>query len=105
MDRTRCRCALTARCLTSADSPHAGAYLIQQSSQDVPDDRDAGIAVLGIGQPSSKEAGSPAEGAAKAIFESRGNAPRLFRNTVVCLAVDQTRLQDLDEAARRYLAW
>ena len=33
------------------------------------------------------------------------DTPRLFRNTLVFLAVDQTRLQDLDEAARRYLAW
>ena len=31
--------------------------------------------------------------------------PRLFRNTLVFLAADKTRLQDLDEAARKYLAW
>jgi hypothetical protein len=43
--------------------------------------------------------------AAKAILESRGGAPRLYRNTLVFLAVDKARLQDLDEAARRYLAW
>jgi hypothetical protein len=42
---------------------------------------------------------------AKAIFESRGNSPRLFRNTLVFLAVDKTRLQDLDEAVRKFLAW
>src|SRR5262249_41089871 len=29
----------------------------------------------------------------------------LYRNTLVFLAVDKTRLQDLDEAVRRYLAW
>ena len=46
-----------------------------------------------------------AEAAAKAILESRGNAPRLYRNALVFLAVDKTRLQDLDEAVRRYLAW
>ncbi len=49
--------------------------------------------------------GNPAEAAAKAILESRGNSPRLFRNTLVFLAADQVRLQDLDEAVRRYLAW
>ena len=38
-------------------------------------------------------------------LENRGNTPRLFRNTLVFLAVDHTRLQDLDEAVRRYLAW
>jgi len=37
--------------------------------------------------------------------ESRGNTPRLYRNTLVFLAADKTRLQDLDEAARKFLAW
>ncbi len=75
------------------------------SGQDVPDDMDARLVVLGIDHPYSKEPGNAAEAAAKVIFESRGNAPRLFRNTLVFLAVDLTRLQDLDEAVRRYLAW
>src|SRR5690606_21745102 len=43
--------------------------------------------------------------AAKAILESRGSTPRLYRNTLVFLAADRVRLQDLDEALRRYLAW
>ena len=42
--------------------------------------------------------GSAAEAAAQAILESRGNTPRLYRNTLVFLAADQVRLQDLDEA-------
>ncbi len=75
------------------------------SGQDVPDDLDARLVVLGTEHPYSKEAGSAAEAAAKAILESRGNAPRLYRNTLVFLAVDKTRLQDLDEAVRQYLAW
>jgi len=75
------------------------------SGQDVPDDLDAWLVVLGVDHPYSKENGNQAEVAAKAILESRGNAPRLFRNTLVFLAPDKTRLQDLDEAVRRYLAW
>ena len=75
------------------------------SGQDVPDDMDARLVVLGIDQAYSKEPGNAAETAAKAIFESRGNTPRLYRNTLVFLAADKTRLQDLDEAARKYLAW
>ena len=43
--------------------------------------------------------------AAREILESRGSTPRLFRNTLVFLAVDKVRYQDLDEALRRYLAW
>ncbi len=78
---------------------------LPQSSQDVPDDLDARLVVLRIDDPYSKEPGSPAEAAAKAIFEWHGTTPRLYRNTLVFLAADKTRLQDLDEAARKYLAW
>jgi len=76
-----------------------------QTGQDVPDDLDARLVVLSVDHPYSKDAGSAAELAAKAILESRGNTPRIYRNTLVFLAADKTRLQDLDEAARRYLAW
>ena len=53
------------------------------SGQDVPDDLDARLVVLGIDYPYSKEPKVPAVKAAKAIFESRGNTPRLYRNTLV----------------------
>ncbi len=76
-----------------------------QSGQDVPDDLDTRLVVLGIDHPYTKDTGSAAESKAKAILESRGNTPRLYRNTLVFLAADKTRLQDLDEAARKYLAW
>ena len=78
---------------------------LPQSGQDVPDDRDARLVVLGIDTPYGKERGNPAETAAKTILESRGSVPRIYRNALVFLAVDKTRLQDLDEAVRRYLAW
>ena len=78
---------------------------LPQSGQDVPDDLDARLVVLGIDTPYSKEKRSPAEIAAQDILESRGSAPRIYRNTLVFLAPDKTRLQDLDEAVRRYLAW
>ena len=78
---------------------------LPSSPADVPDDFDARLVVLGVDHPYSKEPGNAAEQRAKAILESRGSAPRLFRNTLVFLAADKTRLQDLDEAVRRYLAW
>src|SRR5439155_17413939 len=75
------------------------------SSQAVPDDMDARLVVLGVDHPYSREAVNAAGAEAKAILGSRGSAPRLFRNSLVFLAVDQARLQDLEEALRRYLAW
>ena len=76
-----------------------------QSGQDVPDDTDARLVVLSIEHPYSKEPGNPALTFANSILESRGNSPRIFRNTLVFLAVDKIRLQELDEAVRKYLAW
>lgn len=78
---------------------------LPRSGADVPDDYDARLVVLLSEHSYSKETNSPAEVAAKAIIESRGNAPRLYRNTLVFLAADRVRLQDLDEALRKYLAW
>jgi len=78
---------------------------LPRSSADVPDDVDARLVVLPAEHPYSKEPGSAAETAARAILESRGNTPRLYRNTLVFLAADKVRLQDLDEALRRFLAW
>jgi predicted AAA+ superfamily ATPase len=75
------------------------------SGGDVPDDFDARLVVLSVEHPYSKDPGCAAEATAKAILETRGSAPRLYRNTLVFLAADKVRLQDLDEAVRKYLAW
>lgn len=80
-------------------------HIISLSRQDVVDETGAGLVVLGIEDTYSRDAGNAAEARAKAILDSRGNAPRLYRNALVFLAPDKTRLQDLDQAARRYLAW
>lgn len=78
---------------------------LPQSGLDVLDDSDARLVVLDIEHAYSKDPSSPAITLAKSIFESRGNTPRLYRNALVFLGVDQTRLQDLEEAVCRYLAW
>ena len=48
------------------------------SSADVPDDLDARLVVLGVDHAYSREPGSAAETAAKAILETRGGTPRLY---------------------------
>ncbi len=78
---------------------------LPQTGADVPDDQEARLVVLGTDHPYTRDAGNLAEVAAKAILEFRGNTPRLFQNSLVFLAADKNRLQDLDEAARKYLAW
>ena len=78
---------------------------LPMGGQDIPDDFDARLVVLRIEYPYTKDADNAALAAAKSILESRGSAPRLYRNTLVFLAIDKARLQDLDQAVRYYLAW
>lgn len=80
-------------------------HSLPATGADVPDDFDARLVVLSPDHPFSKEPGNSAEVAAKAILETRGNTPRLYRNTLVFLAADKARLQDLEDAVRKYLAW
>ena len=81
-------------------------HLFPDSGQDVQDDMEVGLVVLGVqATHTSGTEASPALDAAGAILESRGTVPRLFRNALLFLAPDEARHQDLDQAARRYLAW
>lgn len=80
-------------------------HILPHTGGDVPDDYDARLVVLGPEHAYSRDKDCPAEVAAKEILESRGAAPRLFRNTLVFLAVDKVRYQDLEDALRKYLAW
>src|SRR5205814_1003435 len=63
------------------------------------------LVVLRVEYPYSNEPDNAAKAAAKAILATRGNSPRIYQNTLVFLAVDKTRLQDLDDAVRKFLAW
>ncbi len=83
----------------------SGIHIVPGSGQDVPDDFDARLVVIGVEHPYTREKTSLAQTFAQKILEFRGNAPRLYRNTLVFLAADKTRLQDLDEAVRKFLAW
>jgi len=75
------------------------------SGADVPDLAEARLVVLGPEQAWSKEPNCAAEAAARQIQAKCGSSPRLRQNSLVFLAPDRNRLQDLDEAIRRYLAW
>jgi predicted AAA+ superfamily ATPase len=74
-------------------------------SVDVPDESSLCLIVLSPESPWSKEAESPAIAVAQKLLDSRGNSPRLNRNTVVFLAADRQRLEELEDATRRFLAW
>ena len=53
----------------------------------------------------AKDVASSARAEAAAIIEQRSTSPRYYANTLVFLAADRTRLEELEQAARQYLAW
>jgi hypothetical protein len=76
------------------------------AGSDLPDDREARLVVLGPEHPhTARDAGSTARHEAAALLEWRGQAPRNYRNALVFLAADATRLKELKQAVRQYLAW
>ena len=76
------------------------------SGGDVPDERDARLVILRPREEhAARDQPSRAMRAAKELLESRGTAPRMYRNTLVFLSADRTRLEDLKQAVRQYLAW
>ena len=75
-------------------------------SSDIPDEREARLVILGPEHPHIKgQDDSPAKIFAQTILDNRGNSPRNYRNTLVFLAGDATRLKELQIAIRQYLAW
>jgi predicted AAA+ superfamily ATPase len=76
-----------------------------KNSGEIPDEMETQLIVLGVDYPYAKETGNAAQAEAQAVLNARGNSPRLFKNALVFLAGDRTRLTELDEAVRFHLAW
>ena len=76
------------------------------ASTDIPDERETRLVLLAPDFPhANKDNESPARKEAASILDTRGNSPRIYKNSLVFLAPDSNRLKDLIEATRRYLAW
>jgi len=74
-------------------------------SGEVPDETEARLVVLDLDHFYAKDPSNPALSEAEAILNSRGNSPRLYRNTLVFLAADRARLEELTQATRFFIAW
>jgi hypothetical protein len=84
----------------------AGVHIAVPSSADVPDDREVRFVILGPEHSHTAKAGdSPARREAAMIVAQRGTSPRNYPNMVIFLAADRTRLGELEQAVRQYLAW
>jgi predicted AAA+ superfamily ATPase len=81
-------------------------HVAPMSSSDVPDERDARLVILAPEHVhSSQHEESPAKEMVREIIDNRGNSPRRYRNTVVFVAPDRTRMLELETAVRLFLAW
>ncbi|MBK8877301.1 MAG: DUF499 domain-containing protein [Haliscomenobacter sp.] len=81
-------------------------HFMPQTSNDVSDDMDMKLVVLGIKHAHiSRDGNSPAFQKAKEILSTRGASQRLYRNTLIFLAPDRTRLEELKQAVKSFLAW
>ena len=86
--------------------PFGGIHVCPASSLDVPDEQKLRLVVLPPSAPNrAGDDGSKAVAAAKKILETRGTAPRQYKNTLAFIACDGTAAAPLTQAARTYLAW
>jgi hypothetical protein len=84
----------------------ARVHVAPASGADVVDEPVCRLAIL----PSSrthlaKSVDSPALALARELLDSRGAGPRIYRNALAFLAADKSRLADLEQAVRYFLAW
>jgi hypothetical protein len=75
------------------------------NSGEVPDELEARLVVLDVEAPYAREGANLAIAAASQFLTQRGNSPRIYQNTLVFLAPDRSRLDELEQAARYFLAW
>jgi len=89
-----------------ARGPFAGVHPTVREAADVPDDPDVRLVLVHPSRCHSKgSSDSPVMTFAREVLERRGTAQRVHRNAVVLLAADSKRLEEVEEAAREFLAW
>ncbi|ORW93958.1 AAA family ATPase [Mycobacterium sp. IEC1808] len=83
----------------------AGVHVCPESNADIPDTDEARLIILHPKVAHKRGSDSPAKEFAQQATEQRGIANRTNRNTLVYLAADEARLDELDSAVRDYLGW
>ena len=88
------------------EEPFAGLHVCPASSLDVSDDQAVRLVVLRPDETYRANAASdPAITAAENILNTRGTAPRIYRNMLAFVAPDQEAMLSLKQAVRDFRAW
>lgn len=88
------------------ERPFSRLHVCPDSSLDVSDEQDVGLVILPITD--TYKANNPSDKAiiaAEKLLNTRGTAPRIYRNTLAFVAPDHSMVSALQEEVRRYLAW
>lgn len=91
----------------SARGGFGAVHVAPESSAEVPDEDDS-VRLVILGPELSHTAKSPQSTAAQTALEfldRRGTAPRMYRNLILFLAADGSRLEELLDSVAEYLAW
>ncbi len=84
----------------------SGVHVDPMGTGDIVDEPRARVVVLGSAYTHKRNVDdSEAMKTIRAIWEMRGNSPRIYRNMLLFIAADQTEYEALDKAVRDYLAW
>ena len=88
------------------DRPFGRVHVCPDSSMDVSDEQDVGLVILKYRQ--TYKSNTPKDIAiqtAEGILNTRGTAPRIYRNMLAFIAPDQNMMSALCEEVKRFLAW
>ena len=88
------------------DRPFGRVHVCPDSSMDVSDEQDVGLVILKYRQ--TYKSNTPKDNAiqaAETILNTRGTAPRIYRNMLAFIAPDQNMMSALREEIKRFLAW
>lgn len=88
------------------ERPFARLHVCPESSMDVSDDMDAGVVILKYR--ASYRSNQPNDDAikeAELILNTRGLAPRNYRNMLSFIAADHNNVSAMQEETKRFLAW
>lgn len=84
----------------------AGVHPVPENSSEVVDEAVARLVIIDPEHTHvAKSLHTPALLEAESILKNRGQSPRIYRNMLVFLAPDHSRLAELESAVAQYLAW